>query len=132
MPPRPPVSKAELEVARVLWDLGEATPRKIYEAYPKKNKVDFATVQTYLRRLEAKGYLKARRKGRVKTYVPRVRPSTVVRESVDDFMNLLFDGEALPLLHHLIKNRQIRREDIERFRQMLSEYEDQQDESDDQ
>ena len=131
MPPRRPVSKAELEVARILWGLGEATPRQVYEAYPKKKKVDFATVQTYLRRLEAKGYLRARRKGRIKTYVPRVRPSTVVRESVDDFMNLLFDGEALPLLHHLIKNRQISREDIERFRQMLSEYEDQQDESDD-
>lgn len=132
MPPRRPVSKAELEVARILWGLGEATPRQVYEAYPKKKKVDFATVQTYLRRLEAKGYLRARRKGRIKTYVPRVRPSTVVRESVDDFMNLLFDGEALPLLHHLIKNRQISREDIERFRQMLSQYEDQQDESNDQ
>lgn len=130
MPSRPPVSKAELEVARVLWELKEATPREIYEAYPKKNRVDFATVQTYLRRLEAKGYLKARREGRVKTYVPRVRPGTVVRESVDEFLNLLFDGEALPLLHHLIKNRQITRDDIERFRQMLHEFEDQQDESD--
>ncbi len=128
MPPRPPLSKAELEVARVLWNLSEATPRQVYEAYPKKNKVDFATVQTYLRRLEAKGYLRARRKGRVKTYVPKVRPSQVMRETVDDFMNLLFDGEALPLLHHLIKNRQVRAEDIEQFRQMLNEFEDQQDE----
>ena len=132
MSPRPPISKAELEVARVLWNLGEATPRQVYEAYPKKKQLDFATVQSYLRRLEAKGYLRARRKGRIKTYVPRVRPSTVIRESVDDFMNLLFDGEALPLLHHLIKNRRINRDDIEQFRQMLSEYEDQQDESDDQ
>lgn len=129
MPPRAPVSKAELEVARVLWDLGEATPRQVYEAYPKKKSADFTTVQTYLRRLEAKGYLRARRKGRVKTYVPRVRPSTVVREAVDDFMNLLFDGEALPLLHHLIKNRQVNPEDIEQFREMLNEYEGEQDES---
>ena len=130
MPPRPPLSKAELEVARVLWNLSEATPRQVYEAYPKKDQVDFATVQTYLRRLEAKGYLKARRKGRVKTYLPKVRPGQVVRETVDDFMNLLFDGEALPLLHHLIKNRQVSREDIEQFRQMLSDYEDEQDEPD--
>ena len=132
MPPRPPASKAELEVARVLWDLGEATPRQVYEAYPKKKHVDFATVQTYLRRLEAKGYLRAHRKGRIKTYRARVRPSQVIRESVDDFMNVLFDGEALPLLHHLIKNRRINRDDIDRFRQMLSQYEDQQDESNDQ
>ena len=130
MPSRPPLSRAELEVARILWNLEEATPREVYDAYPKKNRVEFATVQTYLRRLEAKGYLRARRKGRVKTYRARVRPSRVIRESIDDFMNLLFDGEALPRLHHLIKNRQVNREDIDQFRQMLSQYEDQQDASD--
>ncbi len=129
MPRRLPVSRAELEVARVLWSLREATPRQVYEAYPKKKSVDFATVQTFLRRLEGKGYLRAIRRGRKKTYRARVRPHLVIRETVDDFIRWVFDGESLPLLHHLIKNRQISREDIQRFRQMLTEYEAEQDES---
>ncbi len=79
--------------------------------------------------MEAKGYLRARRKGRVKTYRARVRPNLVIRETVDDFIRWVFEGESLPLLHHLIKNRQVSREDIQKFRQMLTEYEAEQDES---
>ena len=129
MPQEPALSKGELEVARVLWDLEEATPRQVFEAYPNHRNVDFATVQTYLRRLESKGYLHARREGRTKLYRPRKRPSTVIRQTVDDFLNRLFDGDALPLMRHLIRDRGIRKEEIDQLRSMLRQLEDEQDES---
>jgi predicted transcriptional regulator len=129
MPQEPAVSKGELEVARVLWDLGEATPRQVFEAYPNRRNVDFATVQTYLRRLESKGYLRARREGRTKRYRPRKRPSTVIRQTVDDLLNRLFDGEALPLMRHLIQDRGIRKDEIDQLRRMLRQLEDGQDDS---
>ena len=72
---KPLMSRGELEVARVLWRLKEATPRQVFEAYPNKRNVDFTTVQTFLRRLEDKGYLAVRREGRKPFYRPRVRPS---------------------------------------------------------
>ena len=58
------MSRGELDVARVLWELRKATPRQVYEAHPDKKKLDFTTVQTYLRRLEAKGHVRVRREGR--------------------------------------------------------------------
>lgn len=119
---RKPISKSELEVARTLWSLGEATPREVYEAFPNQRQVDFATVQTFLRRLEAKGYIRARRKGRVKTYRSRVQPTNVIEEKINEFIDLLFDGESLPLMHHLI-NRGVSPEEIREFRQLLDEYE---------
>jgi BlaI family transcriptional regulator, penicillinase repressor len=51
---RPALSKAEMEVARIVWNLGEATVRQVFEAFPAERKIDFATVQTYLRRLETR------------------------------------------------------------------------------
>ncbi len=129
MAPKPPLSKGELEVARVLWDLREATPRQVFESYPNKRKVDFTTVQTFLCRLESKGYIRARREGKAKYYRPRVRPSTVIRNTVDDLMDRLFDGEALPLMRHLIRKRGISREEIQELRRMLSQLEAKQDES---
>ena len=59
---RPPLSKAELEVARVVWRLGGGTVREVLESLPDRRQaeVEYKTVQTYLRRLEAKGYLKGR------------------------------------------------------------------------
>jgi BlaI family transcriptional regulator, penicillinase repressor len=58
-------------------------------------------------------------------YRPRVRPDDVIRETVDDLVNRLFDGEAIPLLHHLIHDRSIGKEDIRRLRSMIDELEQQ-------
>ena len=92
---RPALSKGELEVARLLWGLGEATVRQVFEAFPTQRTIDFTTVQTYLRRLEAKGYARAWLRGRTRVYAPDVQPSTVIRETVDDLVQRLFGGEAL-------------------------------------
>ena len=123
MVPRPALSKGELEVARVVWRLGEATVGSIFEAFPKRRKLDYTTVQTYLRRLEAKGYLRTRREGRNKIYSARVRPSTVIGETVDDLMDRLFDGETLALMHHLIHDRGISSEETQKLREMLARLE---------
>ena len=125
---RAALSKGELEVARVVWKLGEATLGQIFEAFPKRRKFDYTTVHTYLRRLEAKGYLRTRRDGRNKIYSPRVRPSKVIRETVDDLMERLFDGETLALMHHLIHDRGISPEEIGKLREMLAQLEAQEDE----
>ena len=129
MAKRPPLAKSELEVARIVWDLGKATVRQVAEVLPAERGLDFKTVQTYLRRLEAKGYLRTRREGRSNVYIPCVRPGQVVREVVEDFVERLFDGEALSLMQHLIHDRGINSEEIQALREMLSQLEDQEDES---
>jgi BlaI family penicillinase repressor len=121
MPPRPGMSKAELEIARIVWDLKEAGVRQIYEALPPDRDIDFTTVQTYLRRLEEKGYLKVRLEGRSRVYSPRVRPQTVIRETVTEMVNLLFGGNTLPLMKHLVEDRPFSRSDIEQLRQLLDQ-----------
>jgi BlaI family transcriptional regulator, penicillinase repressor len=126
---RPALSKAEMEVVRIVWELGEATVRQTVDAFPTGRNIDFTTVQTYLRRLETKGYLRAKRDGRAMVYRPRVRPDDVIRETVGDLVNRLFDGQTVPLLQHLIRDRSIRKEDIEELREMIDQWESQQGES---
>lgn len=123
---RPALAKSELEVARIVWKLGGATVRQVLEALPEDRQLDFKTVQTYLRRLEAKGYLRTRREGRSKLYSPRVRPKRVVGEVVDDFLERLFDGETLPLLQHLIQDRGLSDDEIRKLRRMLNQLEGEQ------
>ncbi len=124
---RPALSKGELEVARAIWKLGSATVGQAFEAIPEDRRPDYSTVQTYIRRLETKGYLRARRTGRTKVYAPKIRPSQVIRETVDDFMHRLFDGEALPLMRHLINDRGITADEISAIRELLTEHEVEQD-----
>jgi len=123
MPPRPGLSKSELEVARVVWMLKDANVRAVYEALAEIRDIDFTTVQTYLRRLEEKGYLNVRLEGRSRFYSPKVRPRTVIRETVDDLVERLFAGEAMPLMKHLVEERRFSVDEIEQLRQLINRME---------
>ncbi len=123
MAQRVALSKAELEIARIVWSLGEATVRQVLEALPADRQIDYKTVQTFLRRLTAKGYLHARREGKTSYYRPRVRGAQVVRETVNDFVSRLFDGEALPLVEHLIAARGLSADEIAKLRTLLNQLE---------
>jgi BlaI family penicillinase repressor len=123
MSKRPAVAKSELEVAQLVWQLGQASVRQVLDALPAQRGLDFKTVQTYLRRLEAKGYLRSQREGRAKVYVARVRPEQVLREVIDDFVRRLFGGETIPLFQHLIQDRGLSDAEIEQLRAMLDRLE---------
>ena len=121
MPPRPALSKSELRIARTIWQLGHATVGQVFQALPDDVEIDYSTVQTYIRRLEQKGYIRSSRTGRNKTYSPKVQPRRVIRETVDDLMERLFDGEVIPLMRHLIQDRGMEPSQIEQLREMLNE-----------
>ena len=123
MAERPALSKGEMEVARVLWELGSASVRQVHDALADVRKTDFTTVQTYLRRLETKGYANAKLDGRVRVYTPRVKPRTVIRETVDDLIDRLFGGEAMPLMKHLVQEREFSAEEIDQLRALLDRLE---------
>lgn len=117
----PPLPKSEFEVARIVWGLGRATVRKVVDALPEDRRLDFFTVQTYLRRLTDKGYLKVRKQGRANVYSQKVAPARVIRQVVDDFLHGVFGGEAVPLLHHLIQEKHISDEDLDQLQAALDE-----------
>jgi len=129
MPKRPAISRGELEVARTVWELGEATVGQVFERLTERREIDYTTAQTYLRRLETKGYLRTRRDGRHKVYRPRVGAGDVIRETVSDLVDRLFDGETLGLWQHLIHDRKITADETRQLRELLDQWEANQDAS---
>ncbi len=121
MAKRPSLAKSELEIARIVWRLGEATVRQVLDALPAKRGLDFATVQTYLRRLESKGYLRVRQQGRTNVYRSCVEPGRVLREVVDDFITRVFDGESMPLVQHLIQDGDLSDDEIDQLQRTLDQ-----------
>ena len=122
MAKRPALAKSELEVAQIVWRLGKATVREVFEAMPRQRGLDFKTVQTYLRRLEAKGYVQTRREGRNNVYSSRIRPSQVVRQLVDDFVNRIFGGQPFPLVQQLLEQQGLTDEEIDRLQDLLKQH----------
>jgi predicted transcriptional regulator len=95
----------ELEIMKVIWPLGQATVREVYDALRARRTLAYTTVQTMMNILEAKGHLRKEPGEKAQSYVP-VRPQQlVVRSMVREFVNRVFDGSARPLLVHLLKEK---------------------------
>ena len=95
----------ELEIMKVIWPLGRATVREVYDELSQKRTIAYTTVQTMMNILETKGHLKKEPGEKAQVYLP-VRPrQLVVRSMVREFVDRVFDGSARPLLVHLLKEK---------------------------
>lgn len=95
----------ELEIMKLVWPLGRATVRDIYDTLRERRTIAYTTVQTMMNILEAKGHLRKEAGDKAQVYVP-VRPQqAVVKSMVREFVDRVFDGSARPLLVHLVKEK---------------------------
>lgn len=113
MDARPALSRGETQVLKALWGLQKGSVGEIHAAMPDELEMDYSTVQTYVRRLLAKGYLSAQPVGRNKIYRAAVRKQQVLGEAVEDFLDRMFDGQLLPMVRHLVDSRNVTSEEID-------------------
>ena len=89
--------------------------------------MDLTTVQTYLRRLEAKGYASSVLQGRARVYTAKTKAKTVIRSTVDELVTRLFGGETMPLVRHLIEERKISAQELSDLKAMIARLEQESD-----
>ena len=83
-----PPSERELDVLKVLWDIGAGTVREVADRLSPELGLAFNTVQTVLRNMEDKGLVGHRADGRTFIYFPKH-----TREQVTSrFLNKVFGG----------------------------------------
>ncbi len=114
----PALSPSETEILRLVWQVGSATVQEVCDKLPARRKIAYATVQTLLRRLEAKGYLKHDIRGKAHVFSPAVKRESVIKRSVGDFLDRLFGGDPIPLMQYLAEHGKIGAEDIERLKEL--------------
>jgi BlaI family penicillinase repressor len=115
---RPAMSPAETEVLRLVWESQKATVQQVYDALPANRKVTYVTVATLLRRLEEKGYLKHRARGKAFVYTPAAKKEEVINRTIGDLVQRLFGGNPVPLMQHLALHSEISDDDIEKLRDL--------------
>jgi predicted transcriptional regulator len=81
-------SERELEILKVLWELGEGSVREVHERLHPLGDSHFNTIQTLLRIMEDKALVTHRAAGRTFIYVPRYSRDKVTRR----FLHKVFDG----------------------------------------
>jgi predicted transcriptional regulator len=113
------MSPAETEILRLVWQIGQATVQQVCEQLPPRRNIAYKTVQTLLRRLEEKGYLRHRIKGKAYVFSPAIKREDVVKRTVLDFLDRLFAGDPRPLMQFLAEDGRIDAEDIERLKKLI-------------
>ncbi len=114
----PALSPAETEILRLVWQLDKATVQDVCNKLPAKRKIAYATVQTLLRRLEKKGYVKHRIRGKAHVFFAAVKSENVIKRSVNDFLDRLFGGDPVPLMQYLAEHGKIDAGDIEKLKRL--------------
>lgn len=115
----PATSPAETEILRLVWQRKRATVQEVCHQLPAARKIAYATVQTLLRRLEKKGYLKHDVEGKAHVFYPSVEQDHVIRRSVGDFLDRLFGGDPIPLMHYLAQHGKVSAKDIEELKRLV-------------
>jgi predicted transcriptional regulator len=115
----PALSPSETEILRLVWQLDKATVQEVCDSLPAKRKIAYATVQTLLRRLEKKGYLKHRSRGKAHVFFAAAKREHVIKKSVGDFLDRLFGGDPIPLMQHLAEHGKLDANDIEKLKQLV-------------
>jgi predicted transcriptional regulator len=115
------LTRFELEIMQVMWDLGRASVREIQEQLPEKKRPAYTTVQTIVRRLEDKGAVRRLKKiGNALIFEPAITRKAAHHRLISELLEL-FGGSARPLIAHLAELGKLSLDDVRELEGRLSE-----------
>jgi BlaI family penicillinase repressor len=117
------VGKVQLRILQVLWEKREATAREITDELSKTEPIAHSTVQTLLRKLEAKGSVRHEVRDRVFVFIPVAQEAEVAVRATRDLLHRVFDNSVVGLMAHLLKHEELDAEELADLRRLLQEYE---------
>ena len=119
--PSTKLSKLELNIMEALWSRGACSIREIHDAFPKRGRPAYTTVQTMVYRLEAKHMLRRAKKiSNAHIFEAVITRAAAQRRLVDDLLGL-FGGQAQPVMAHLIESGKLTMGDIKEAEKTLRE-----------
>ena len=106
---------------KVVWKMGSATVRDVYETLREGRALAYTTVMTTMNILETKGFLLKEPHGRAFRYRPAQPERRVLTAMVREFVDRVFGGAAEPLVQHLVKDRHLSEEDLREIAKQLKD-----------
>ena len=115
----PRLSNHEMRIMEMLWAGGGLSVREIQEKFPAKSRPAYTTIQTVVKRLEAKQAV--RRVGKIAAafvFEAAIARNAARRRLIDEIL-AVFGGEAQPIMTHLIEAGQLTLENVQEAEQYI-------------
>lgn len=106
------MSKAEWQVMRIIWTLGQATSKEVIDILERKTDWKSATIKTLIVRLQKKNFLKAEETKRPYVYKPLIDEDLAIHQSVNNLFDNLCCMRKGQAIKDLVQNSEISQSDI--------------------
>jgi predicted transcriptional regulator len=114
----PALTDAEARVMAVLWERKAATVADVVSAL-RKRPVTYSTVQTILRILETKRYVRHDKVDRAFVYRPVVDQAQARRRALRHLVGRLFDGSPSLLVSNVLQDETIDAAELQRLKELI-------------
>jgi predicted transcriptional regulator len=118
--PRP--TNAELEILTVLWSIGPATVREVYNVISRRRPAQYSTVLKFMQIMAEKGLVRRDEKQRAHVYEAARPREWTQRQLAGDLMERAFSGSAKALLVGALSARKATKAELAGLRKLLDEY----------
>jgi len=117
---KPELSRLELEIMDVVWELGDCSSAEVIAAYQKKRQLAPTTISTVLANLRKKGYLEPiptiERGFRIRAIVNR---ESVAQRLMKSLLNCLFSNSPRQAIAYLLKEENVTAADLDEIRLLI-------------
>lgn len=119
-PPRP--TDAELEILTVLWEIGPAPVREVFERIAKSRRAQYSTILKFMQIMTAKGLLLRDEKDRAHVYAAARPPEWTRKQLAGHLLERAFNGSAKALLLGALSAKKATRAELAEIQQLLDEH----------
>jgi predicted transcriptional regulator len=118
--PRP--TDAELEILTVLWSIGPATVREVYEVILRQRPAQYSTVLKFMQIMAEKGLVRRDESARAHVYEPTRPREWTQRQLARDLLHRAFGGSAKALLVGALAGRKASEKELAEIRKLLDDF----------
>jgi predicted transcriptional regulator len=119
--PRP--TPAELDILRLLWELGPSTVREVHERLEQERLTGYTTVLKLMQIMTDKGLVARDESARAHVYSATAPEQQTQRQLVRDLVDRAFGGSASKLVMQTLSAKNASREELGRIRELLDRLE---------
>jgi BlaI family penicillinase repressor len=119
-PPRP--TDAELEILTVLWSIGPATVRDVYDAINRRRPAQYSTVLKFMQIMAEKGLLRRNQAQRAHIYETARPREWTQRQLAGHLLERAFSGSAHALLIGALSAKKATKQELDGMRKLLDQY----------
>jgi predicted transcriptional regulator len=120
--PRPPSAQpteVEMQILRILWDLGPSPVREIHRRLQSAKGTNYSTTVKMLAVMLQKGLVKRDEEAQPHVYRPALSRAKTGKKMLDDLIEKVYEGSAMSLVLQALSSGKATKEELDQVRRLL-------------